>query len=432
MLSLAGFLIVVSVVAVLMSGKVSPIIALIVIPVVGALLAGFGLKDLGMFFSEGLNKVMSVAVIFIFAILYFGIMRDVGLFEPILNKLIDMTRGNILSVTVLTIMIAAMAHLDGSGASTFLIAIPALLPLYQHLKLSPYLLLLLVSSSASIMNMLPWAGPIGRVASVLGSDPVSLWYPLIPVQLAAMALLLAMAMFLGIRESRILRLCPVTDIEPRVSATPEPQAQFRSGYFAFKRSNFLLTVLLIATLMSGLLPSAFVFMLAVCAALMLNYPDVKTQMDQIRAHAPDALVMASVIFAAGVFLGVLKMTGMLDSLALSLISFLPEHTVPYLHIIVGIVGVPFELILNTDAYYFALVPVVQKVVSGYGVTPESAAYAMLIGNIVGTFVSPFSPALWLALGLAGLEMGRHVMYSFFWIWGVGLSLLAFARIIGII
>jgi CitMHS family citrate-Mg2+:H+ or citrate-Ca2+:H+ symporter len=57
---------------------------------------------------------------------------------------------------------------------------------------------------------------------------------------------------------------------------------------------------------------------------------------------------------------------------------------------------------------------------------------MVIGNIIGTFISPFSPALWLALGLAGLEMGRHIRYSFFWVWGFSIILIVAAMLIGVI
>lgn len=78
--------------------------------------------------------------------------------------MIKITSGNVIAIAIGTVLVAAVAHLDGSGASTFLITIPALLPLYKHLDMSPYLLLLLVSASASIMNMVPWAGPLGRAA----------------------------------------------------------------------------------------------------------------------------------------------------------------------------------------------------------------------------------------------------------------------------
>jgi len=154
--------------------------------------------------------------------------------------------------------------------------------------------------------------------------------------------------------------------------------------------------------------------------------------DRIKAHAPNALMMATIILAAGSFLGILTGTGMLDSIAEDIVKVLPAFVAPYLHLIIGFFGVPFDLLLSTDAYYFALLPVVDQIASGFGIASLSTAYAMIIGNIVGTFVSPFSPALWLALGLAGLEMGRHIRYSLLWMWGISIVLLAVALLIGVI
>lgn len=155
-------------------------------------------------------------------------------------------------------------------------------------------------------------------------------------------------------------------------------------------------------------------------------------MARVKAHAPSALMMASIILAAGSFLGILNGTGMLDALATDLVKILPVAVVPFLHIIIGIFGVPFDLALSTDAYYFALLPIVEQIVTGFGVSSVSAVNALVIGNIIGTFVSPFSPALWLALGLAGLEMGKHIRYSFFIMWLFSIALVLFAVLIGVI
>lgn len=95
-------------------------------------------------------------------------------------------------------------------------------------------------------------------------------------------------------------------------------------------------------------------------------------------------------------------------------------------------GCLFELILNTDAYYFALLPVVDGIVSPLGVESIEIAYSLMIGNIIGTFVSPFAPALWLAVGLAGIEMGKYIKYAFFWIWGFSLIVMLVAFLLGII
>lgn len=173
-------------------------------------------------------------------------------------------------------------------------------------------------------------------------------------------------------------------------------------------------------------------MIGLSIALPLNYPDIKQQSERIRVHAPGALTMATIILAAGVFLGILTKTGMLHSIAANLVTVIPAFIAPYIHLIIGFFGVPFDLLLSTDAYYFALLPVVEQIATGFGIDSLSTAYSMVIGNIVGTFVSPFSPALWLALGLAGLEMGKHIRYSLFWMWGISIALLVTAVFIGVI
>lgn len=438
-LSIIGFATILIIVLLLISGKVTPIIPMVLIPILGAFVAGFGMSEIGVFFDEGIVSVINVVIMFIFAILFFGIMQDVGLFDPLINKLIAVSRGNVIAVSVGSVIIAAVAQLDGSGASTFLITIPALLPLYKRLKMNPYLLLLLIGGSASIMNMLPWAGPLGRTASVLEMDVTELWRPLIPIQVIGMVLMVGLAVLLGYMEKRrITKRYGSTEAaaaleeahgEEDVAQTPKENPLARPNILWI---NIILAIGVIGILVWGIIPAGFAFMIGVGIALPINYPNVKDQMERIRAHAPNALMMATIILAAGSFLGILTGTGMLDSIAKDIVKVLPAMVAPYLHLIIGFFGVPFDLLLSTDAYYFALLPVVDQIATGIGIGSLSTAYAMIIGNIVGTFVSPFSPALWLALGLAGLEMGRHIRYSLVWMWGLSIVLLIIALFIGVI
>ncbi|MCM3179352.1 citrate:proton symporter [Cytobacillus horneckiae] len=438
-LSLIGFITILVIVVLLISGKVTPIVAMVLPPILGALVAGFSITDVGSFFESGVSSVINVAIMFIFAIIFFGIMQDVGLFDPIINKLVSLSHGNIITVTVGTVIVAAIAQLDGSGASTFLITIPALLPLYKRLKMSPYLLLLLIAGSASIMNMLPWAGPLGRVASVLEMDVTELWQPLIPIQIFGMVLMVALAVLLGIREKkRIIKsygsLEVAAALEAEAEDTDSIEEQKANPHTRPKLLwvNAILALLVIGVLVAGIMPAGLAFMIGVSLALPINFRVVKDQMDRLRAHAPNALTMASIILAAGLFLGILNGTGMLEAIANDVVKVMPTSIGPFLHIIVGFLGVPFDLVLSTDAYYFALFPVVDQIAATYGVASISTGYAMIIGNIVGTFVSPLAPAVWLALGLAGLEMGKHLRYSLFWMWGLSIILVITAAIIGLI
>ncbi|MFD1425437.1 CitMHS family citrate-Mg2+:H+ or citrate-Ca2+:H+ symporter [Kroppenstedtia sanguinis] len=438
MLSIIGFITILIIVGLLLSGRLTPMIPLVLIPIIGALAAGFGFEQIGDFFDEGIGDVISVVVMFIFAILYFGLMQDVGLFDPLINKMVAWSRGNVITVSVASVLIAAVAHLDGSGASTFLITIPALLPLYQRLRMNPYLLLLLVGGSASVMNMLPWAGPLGRTASVLKIDVTELWHPLIPIQIIGLVLMLILAIFLGFREKkRIEQKYGVVDAQAAVDEVLEKTKDKTSERNQLARPkmlwfNVILTVAVIGVLVWGIIPAGFAFMIGLCIALPLNYPQIKDQTARIKAHAPNALTMASIILAAGSFLGILSGTGMLNGIAENTVKIMPEFVGPYLHVVLGVLGMPFDLLLSTDAYYFALLPVADQIGSGFGISSLSMAYAMIVGNIVGTFVSPFSPALWMALGLANLEMGKHIRYSIFWLWGISLILLVVAVLIGVI
>ncbi|EMT7865597.1 CitMHS family transporter [Neisseria gonorrhoeae] len=434
MLTFIGLLIIGVIVWLLLTEKVSPIIALILVPLIGALLAGFDVSQLKEFYSGGTKSVTQIVIMFMFSILFFGIMNDVGLLRPMIGGLIKLTRGNIVAVSVGTVLVSVVAQLDGAGATTFLSVVPALLPLYKRLHMNPYLLFLLLTSSAGLINLLPRGGPIGRVASVLGADVGELYKPLLTVQIIGVVFILVLSLFLGVREKRrIVRelgaLPAVADLIKPAPLSEEEQKLARPKLFWW---NVLLFLAAMSLLFSGIFPPGYVFMLAATAALLLNYRSPQEQMERIYAHAGGAVMMASIILAAGTFLGILKGAGMLDAISKDLVHILPDALLPYLHIAIGVLGIPLELVLSTDAYYFGLFPIVEQITSQAGVAPEAAGYAMLIGSIVGTFVTPLSPALWMGLGLAKLSMGKHIRYSFFWAWGLSLAILISSIAAGIV
>ena len=171
------------------------------------------------------------------------------------------------------------------------------------------------------------------------------------------------------------------------------------------------------------------FIIALAIALPANFTNIHDRIERIYAHSSGALMMALIIISAGVFLGVLGDSGMLRALSNSIIHILPDGILSHITTIVSIFGVPLELVLNTDAYYFALLPLVSEISNTYSVSPEATSYMMLVGNVAGTFISPFSPALWLAVGLAGIDIGKYIKYSILWIWLISLFLLACTKIL---
>ncbi|WP_017974875.1 CitMHS family transporter [Actinopolyspora halophila] len=460
MLSIIGFAIIASIATLLILGRIAPVVGMTVIPTIGAFLAGFSPSDIGGFFDSGLESVLDVAVMLVFAILFFGIMNDVRLFNPLINVMVRVSRGNVVGVAVVTVLIGVFCHLDGSGATSYLIAIPALLPLYKRLGMSPYLLMLLLSTSMAILNMLPWGGPVGRAAASTGHDPVELWHGLIPLQAVGVVLLMGMATLLGLREKRrIARRAPAQvpamagagagaggadgptasgvtstgsaggDSDGVEEGAGEPE-KLHGPYLPL--FNGLLVLAVLGLLVADVLPSGMVFMLGLSAALVVNYPKVSDQMERIRAHGGGALGTGAIILAAGCFLGILTESGMLRSLAGDMIAVLPDAVVPYLHLIVGVLGMPFELVLSTDAHYFALLPLVHDVSTQLGIGSITVVYTVLIGNVIGTYISPFNASLWLGIGLAGVDMGKHIRYSFLPMWAFSLVMLLAAVLLGVI
>ena len=425
MITALGFLMMFSIIVLILFRRISPVVGFTTIPVAICLLAGFAPPQIGDFIKNGLITVAPTAALFLFAILYFGIMRDRGLFDPLVNFLIRRTGGKPLAVALVTVVVTAFVHLDGVGAATFLLTIPALLPLYKRLNMSPNMLLLLVGTTAGVGNMVPWGGTTARAAATTGLDATALWMGLIPVQLVGFACLLLIAAWLGLRAQRQLpKSVGAASSFDFTLAQPEEREFALSPRELRYWLNVALTVAILACLFTGIFPLYACFMVGLGIALPLNFSSLEAQTDRIKAHAADALQMVLVMMAAGVLLGVLSGAKMSDGMALALIDALPSGSAQYLHLIIGAFGVPLGMIFSPDAYYFALLPVIRDVAVAAGVPLEAVARAMLIGENTGFAISPVVPSVYLALALAGVELRKHILYTFFWAWGVSLVMLA--------
>ncbi|SDT08438.1 CitMHS family transporter [Pseudomonas granadensis] len=433
MITALGFLMMFSIIALILLRRISPVVGFTTIPVAVCLLAGFAPPQIGDFIKNGLITVAPTAALFLFAILYFGIMRDRGLFDPLVNFLIRRTGGKPLAVALVTVLVTAVVHLDGVGAATFLLTIPALLPLYKRLNMSPNMLLLLVGTTAGVGNMVPWGGTTARAAATTGLDATALWMGLIPVQLVGFACLLLIAGWLGLlAQRRLPKSLGAASSFDATLAQPEEREHALSPRQLRYWLNVALTVAILACLFSGIFPLYACFMVGLGIALPLNFASLEAQTERIKAHAADALQMVLVMMAAGVLLGVLSGAKMSDGMALALIDALPHGSAQYLHLIIGAFGVPLGMIFSPDAYYFALLPVIRDVAVAAGVPLEAVARAMLIGENTGFAISPVVPSVYLALALAGVELRKHIMYTFCWAWGVSLVMLAFAVLSGAI
>ena len=436
-LALLGFATVIAVIVLLLRNVTLPSLAFVGVSTITAIIlvatGTFSAEEMADFIKAGVSGVHGTAVLFIFSVLFFGVMTDAGMFDRIINALMKKVGNNVIGVTLMTCLIAIIGHLDGGGASTFLITIPAMLPVYKRLHMRRETLLLICVTSMGVMNLLPWGGPTMRAASVLGIEPNDLWTQIIPMQAVGLILAVFTAIFWGFQEKKRIAKLGDAAVEDADKYDAEDSAKdeslARPQNFIF---NVILTLAVIVVLVLDIFPAYYVFMVGCVLGIMVNYRGKKLQNSIIKSHAASGLSMASTILCAGVFLGVLQKSGIMEHMAVAMASVIPTSMGRFLPIIIGVLSVPLALLFDTDSYFYGLLPVLISVGNQFGVNPAHIAIAMVVCRNCATFISPVAPATYLGIGLAGVEIKDHIKYCFGWQWAVSIICLVAGLVLGVI
>jgi len=308
MLTLLAYSMIIVFMALIMTKRLSAMVALILVPIVFGLIAGFGL-GLGPMMLDGIKKLAPTGVMLMFAILYFGVMIDAGLFDPAVRAILKVVGGDPMKIVVGTFVLAVFVSLDGDGSTTYMITCAAMLPLYKRLGISRLVLACVIMMAGGLMNVLPWGGPT--------------------------------------------------------------------------------------------------------------------------AHAANIVPVVSLIFAAGIFVGILSGTKMVDAIAASVISAVPDWMGPYMAIVTAVLSVPFTFFISNDAFYFGILPILAKAAAVYGIGAVEIGRASLIGQQVH-LLSPLVASTYLLVGLAEVEFGDHQRYTLLWALSAALVMLVATIAFGVI
>ncbi|OEJ38295.1 citrate:proton symporter [Streptomyces agglomeratus] len=469
MLTILGFGMIATFLVLIMMKKMSPIAALVLIPALFCVFVGQGAK-LGDYVLEGVGNLAPTAAMLMFAIVYFGVMIDVGLFDPIVRGILRFCKADPMRVVVGTAVLAAIVSLDGDGSTTFMITVSAMYPLYKRLGMSLVVMTGVAATANGVMNTLPWGGPTARAATALKLDAADIFVPMIPALAVGLLFVFVLAYVLGLRERKRLGYLTLDEVveaqadvlvaagggggeEPRKSAGGAgdgTEAADAGPAYAADGEGFQgldpdrptlrpklywfnagLTVALLTAMIMELLPIPVLFLIGAALALTVNYPNMADQKARIAAHADNVLNVAGMVFAAAVFTGVLTGTGMVKHMADWLVGAIPEGMGPHMAIVTGLLSLPLTYFMSNDGFYFGVLPVLAEAGAAHGVSSLEIARASLVGQALH-MSSPLVPAVYVLVGMAKVEFGDHTRFTAKWAALTSLVVLAAGIVFGII
>ena len=254
--------------------------------------------------------------------------------------------------------------------------------------------------------------------------------PLVPGMVLSAVYVLGVSYYLGRKERKRLGVSKdVENVVAKVELSEEERAWKRPKLIVF---NLILTAVIIVALVMGLASSAILFGVGTAIALLVNYPNQKTQRQVISSVAPDMINVVMMVLGAGVLMGVLngpEGAGMSNAIAELLVSIIPESLGSFFAVIIAVISAPGTYLLNNDAFYYGVLPPLAATAQAYGFTDLQIGFASLMGQAFH-FLSPLVPFIYLLMDKTEITLAQYQGYIFKWCIGIFVIFMATGLVTG--
>lgn len=414
-----GFIMVIVLIALLLSGKTTPMIAFVLVSFVGALAAGFSLSEINTFVGDGVKTVINSVGMAMFATAFFTIMTSVGVFDPLV-KFLSKYAGNVTIILVMTYLIATVGHFDTGTTSTILLTIPMMLPLYRKFNIRVELMFLMIGMAVSMMNLLPMGGGMIGLSAISGIDVGVLFNNIVPIIAIGWFVNIILIIFVYGRTEK-KRIAKMTENEKQIQDEEYREllevGRKGSGIQEVKMDikywlNLILTLGAVVVVFMDVIRAYFVFMIAFMIALLINYKGNKAKQDVVKMCAGNCYPIAAVMMCAGCFVGVMSGSGMLTEMASFIVSMIPENMHSVYNAVLAIVCTPMGIALGSQAYYYGFSPLLLEVGATMGVDTLSTIATLQISQNAFGFITPVSAVNHLACGMLGRDIKDVFKFCF--------------------
>ncbi|MCD8148582.1 MAG: hypothetical protein LUE92_03245 [Clostridiales bacterium] len=266
-------LMMVVIIVLLFKGVSSPGVIFSLVPIAAALLMGYAPSEVNTFIGDGIKSVGSTLFLMVFAVLYFGILHEAGVFRALVRFVMRFLGNSVLGTLLITAVIGMLTQLDGSGATTALCTIPTVKPIYERQNIRTEALLLVESLASGVFCLLPWAPGLVEASAYVGVEVYDVFLFILPLFVFSIILIFLFCIPVSIVEKRHGAGLSQEEFKELKESLHEPlELPLGKGVAIF---DSVFTVILMALLLAGKLPSNLSFAFGYAVLIVVNFPNPK-------------------------------------------------------------------------------------------------------------------------------------------------------------